>query len=72
MFVKYYFIKMEAININNDTVPKKILATRSAKNSIPPGLIFSGSRFLPTPRTALMASLIKTIMSLDTSQHPSC
>ena len=71
MFVKYYFIRIETININNDTVPKKIIATRSAKNSIPPGLIFSGSRFLPTPSTALIASLIKILFDLSPSQPTS-
>ena len=51
---------------NNDTKPKNIDATRNANRRIRKGVILNWPPFLPTPMTALIASLIKTILSLYT------
>ena len=45
---------------NNDTNPKNKLATKNANRRIRKGVILNWPPFLPTPMTALTASLIKT------------
>ena len=55
------------VNSNiNDTKPKNIDATRNANRRIRKGVILNWPPFLPTPMTALIASLIKILMSLCT------
>tara|TARA_B100000927_G_scaffold216198_1_gene176438 strand:- start:683 stop:856 length:174 start_codon:yes stop_codon:yes gene_type:complete len=56
----YCQTRTEAINNKNATVPKNINATRNANRSIRIGVTFNWPLFLPTPITALIASLIKT------------
>jgi len=45
------------------TVPKNIDATKNANKRIRKGVILNWPPFLPTPMTALIASLIKIVMS---------